>query len=61
MADGLKVFIVGSARSGTSITYFAMREVFGIVGVVFATAEKRDAVAASSVAARATSFRYFNG
>ena len=32
MADGLKVFIVGSARSGTSITYFAMREVFGIVG-----------------------------
>jgi hypothetical protein len=32
MSDGLKVFIVGSARSGTSITYFAMREVFGLVG-----------------------------
>ena len=32
MSDNLKVFIVGSARSGTSITYFAVREVFQIPG-----------------------------
>lgn len=32
MADGLKVFILGSARSGTSIAYLAMREVFGLAG-----------------------------
>lgn len=32
MSDKLKVFIVGSPRSGTSITYYAMREVFGLPG-----------------------------
>ena len=32
MPDGLKVFIVGSPRSGTSITYYAMREVMGLPG-----------------------------
>ena len=32
MADDLKVFILGSPRSGTSITYYAMREVFGLKG-----------------------------
>ena len=31
MSD-LKVFILGSPRSGTSITYYAMREVFGLKG-----------------------------
>lgn len=32
MADNLKVFIVGSPRSGTSITYYAMREIVGLPG-----------------------------
>lgn len=31
-AVGPIVFILGSPRSGTSITYYAMREVFGLVG-----------------------------
>jgi Sulfotransferase family len=30
--DDLQVFIIGSPRSGTSITYYAMREVFGLPG-----------------------------
>ncbi len=32
MTDGLNVFILGSPRSGTSITYYAMREVVGLRG-----------------------------
>jgi len=32
MPDNLQVFILGPARSGTSITYYAMREVFGLPG-----------------------------
>ncbi len=32
MSDGLKLFILGSARSGTSITYYAARDVLGLVG-----------------------------
>ncbi|HTW27224.1 MAG TPA: sulfotransferase [Acetobacteraceae bacterium] len=32
MAEGLQVFILGAARSGTSITYYAMREIFGLPG-----------------------------
>jgi len=30
--DSLKVFVLGPPRSGTSITYYAMREVFGLPG-----------------------------
>jgi hypothetical protein len=33
MPNGLKVFIVGSPRSGTSITYYAMREVMKLPGL----------------------------
>ena len=32
MTDSLNVFILGSPRSGTSITYYAMREVVGLKG-----------------------------
>ena len=32
MPGGLKVFIVGSPRSGTSITFYAMRQVMGLPG-----------------------------
>ena len=32
MPEDLKVFIIGSPRSGTSITYFAMREIFRLKG-----------------------------
>ena len=32
MPPNLQVFILGCARSGTSITYYAMREVFGLLG-----------------------------
>jgi hypothetical protein len=32
MAEQLKLFILGPARSGTSIMYFAAREVFGLTG-----------------------------
>lgn len=32
MAEGLKVFVLGPARSGTSITYFALQRVFGLPG-----------------------------
>jgi hypothetical protein len=32
MPPNLQVFILGCARSGTSITYYAMREVFGLPG-----------------------------
>ena len=32
MSPNLQVFILGCARSGTSITYYAMREVFGLPG-----------------------------
>ena len=32
VTDGLNVFILGSPRSGTSITYYAMREVVGLKG-----------------------------
>lgn len=32
MSEHLKVFIIGPARSGTSITYMAMREIFGLPG-----------------------------
>lgn len=32
MVNDLKVFIVGSPRSGTSITYYAMQEVIGLPG-----------------------------
>lgn len=32
MADHQVVFILGSPRSGTSITYYAMREIFGLPG-----------------------------
>ena len=33
MPDGLKVFIVGSPRSGTSITFYAMRNVMQLPGL----------------------------
>jgi sulfotransferase family protein len=32
MPTNLQVFILGPARSGTSITYYAMREIFGLSG-----------------------------
>jgi hypothetical protein len=32
MTDQLQVFVIGSPRSGTSITYYAMREVFDLPG-----------------------------
>src|SRR5438552_17202137 len=32
MSPNLQVFILGCARSGTSITYYAMREIFGLPG-----------------------------
>ena len=32
MSPNLQVFILGPARSGTSITYYAMREIFGLPG-----------------------------
>ena len=32
MSPNLQVFILGCARSGTPITYYAMREVFGLPG-----------------------------
>lgn len=32
MAEGLKVFILGAARSGTSVTYFALQSIFGLPG-----------------------------
>jgi Sulfotransferase family len=32
MPPNLQVFILGCARSGTSITYYAMREIFGLPG-----------------------------
>jgi hypothetical protein len=32
MSPNLQVFILGSARSGTSITYYAMRQVLGLPG-----------------------------
>lgn len=32
MSNGLQVFVLGSARSGTSITYYVLREVFNLPG-----------------------------
>src|SRR5689334_17947833 len=32
MSPNLQVFILGCARSGTSITYYAMRDIFGLPG-----------------------------
>ena len=32
MAEGLKVFVLGPARSGTSVMYFALQRIFGLPG-----------------------------